>query len=83
MADGALGKGIATEAARGVLKFAFDVQEAHRVEVSAAVDNLRSLATIERLGFQYEGTARHREYIAGRWLDHAVYGMLSTDLGRP
>ncbi len=78
----AWGKGLMTEAARTVTDWAFDVVGAHRVRVAAATDNHASLAVIARLGFRFEGIARHAERCGGRWLDHACFGMLSTD-GRP
>jgi ribosomal-protein-serine acetyltransferase len=75
----ATGKGYMTEAARLVVKWAFRKLGAHRVRVAAATDNHGSLAVIRRLGFRFEGIARQAERVAGRWLDHAVWGMLATD----
>lgn len=51
----------------------------HRVEIRAALDNRRSRAVPERLGFRLEGALRAVEWIHGRPIDHAVYGRLSTD----
>ncbi len=73
------GKGYMTEAATAVVRWAFQVLGAHRVRVAAATDNMKSLAVIGRLGFRFEGIARQAERCAGRWLDHAIFGMLSTD----
>jgi len=42
-------------------------------------DNYPSLRVIARLGFRFEGIARQAEYVGGRWVDHAVFGRLSTD----
>jgi ribosomal-protein-serine acetyltransferase len=47
--------------------------------VAAATDNHPSLAVIRRLGFRFEGIAREAERCNGRWLDHAVFGMLASD----
>jgi ribosomal-protein-serine acetyltransferase len=76
------GKGLMTEAAQECLRFAFDQLGLHRVRVAAATNNHRSLSVIGRLGFRFEGIAREAEFCAGRWLDHAVFGMLSTDVNR-
>lgn len=79
---GVRGRGYMTEAARATLHFAFEVAGAHRIRVAAATDNHDSLAVIRRLGFQFEGIARHAEFVAGRWLNHAVFGMLASDNSR-
>lgn len=75
----ACGKGLMTEAGRAVLTWVFGSVNAHRVRVAAATDNHASLSVIGRLGFRFEGIARQAERVNGRWLDHAVFGMLVTD----
>lgn len=75
----ATGRGLMTEGAKAALDFAFQRMGVHRVRVAAATDNHRSLRVIGRLGFHFEGIARQAEYCHGRWLDHAVFGMLATD----
>lgn len=76
----ATGRGLMTEAARATVDFAFHHMGAHRVRVAAATDNHRSLRVISRLGFRFEGIARQAEFCDRRWLDHAVFAMLATDL---
>lgn len=73
------GRGYMTEAARATVTWAFHKLLAHRVRVAAATDNHASLAVIRRLGFRFEGIARQAERVGGRWVDHAVFGMLKTD----
>ena len=68
-----------TEAARATVDWAFGSLHAHRVRVAAATDNHRSLGVIGRLKFHFEGIARQAERCHGRWLDHAVFSLLSTD----
>jgi ribosomal-protein-serine acetyltransferase len=75
----AVGQGYMTEAARTVVTWAFSRLNAHRVRVAAATDNHASLAVIRRLGFRFEGIARQAERCQGRWLDHAVFALLSSD----
>lgn len=79
LSDAATGRGIMTEAARASLDYAFARIGAHRVRIAAATDNHRSLAVIARLGFRFEGIAREAEWCDGRWLDHAVFALLSSD----
>lgn len=76
----ATGRGLMTEAARACVDFAFHTMGAHRVRVAAATDNHRSLAVIGRLGFRFEGISREAEFVHQRWLDHAVFALLSTDV---
>jgi ribosomal-protein-serine acetyltransferase len=75
----ATGNGAMTEASRLVLGWAFGKMSVHRVRVAAATDNHASLAVIRRLGFRFEGIAREAERCHGRWLDHAVFGLLHSD----
>jgi ribosomal-protein-serine acetyltransferase len=75
----ATGRGYMTEAARACVDFAFRRMGVHRVRVAAATGNHASLRVIGRMGFRFEGIARQAEWCDGRWLDHAIFGMLSTD----
>ncbi|PIE05663.1 MAG: ribosomal-protein-serine acetyltransferase [Sorangium cellulosum] len=78
----AQGHGYMTEASAALLEVAFESFGMHRVRVAAATTNHKSLAVIMRLGFPFEGIAREAEYCAGRWLDHAQFGMLASDFKR-
>jgi ribosomal-protein-serine acetyltransferase len=73
------GRGLMTEAAGSVVRWAFQALGAHRIRVAAATDNHASLGVIGRLGFRFEGIARQAELVAGRWLDHAIFARLSGD----
>lgn len=73
------GRGLMSEAAGAAVSWAFQKLGAHRIRVAAATDNHRSLAVIRRLGFRFEGISRQAELIGGRWLDHAIFGRLTTD----
>jgi ribosomal-protein-serine acetyltransferase len=79
----ATGRGLMTEATRATLRFGFETVGIHRVRIAAATDNHASLGVIRRLGFRFEGIARQAEWCAGRWLDHASFGMLRTDPAPP
>jgi ribosomal-protein-serine acetyltransferase len=75
----AQGRGYMTEAAGVLMREAFEKYNMHRIRVAAATTNHRSLSVIGRLGFRFEGIAREAEYCAGRWLDHAQFGLLASD----
>ena len=73
------GRGLMTAAVRAYLDHAFRALGLHRFEIRTAVDNARSRAIPERLGFTHEGTLRGAERVGGRMLDLAVYSRLATD----
>ena len=73
------GRGTMTEAVRALVDHAFGAWELERVEILAAVDNARSRAIPERLGFVDEGVKRRAEVVGDRVLDLAVYAMLAAD----
>ena len=75
----ATGRGLMTESAKACVDFALSRLGVHRIRCAAATDNYPSLRVIARLGFRFEGIARQAEYVGGRWVDHAVFGRLSTD----
>jgi ribosomal-protein-serine acetyltransferase len=75
----ASGKGLMTEAAAACVDYGFRGIGFHRIRVAAATGNHPSLRVIARLGFHFEGIARHAEWCAGRWLDHAIFAMLDYE----
>lgn len=76
LAAGYQGRGIMTMAVRAALARVFEIEKLHRVEIRAAVDNARSRALAERLGFAHEGVAREAERFSDRYADLAVYALL-------
>jgi ribosomal-protein-serine acetyltransferase len=77
--EGHQGHGLMTRAVRALVDHAFGVWDLHRVEIQAAVDNHRSRAIPERLGFREEGVRREAERIGDRWHDLAVYALLAPE----
>jgi ribosomal-protein-serine acetyltransferase len=77
--EGHQGRGLTTRAVRLLVDHAFGVWDLHRVEIQAAVDNHRSRAIPERLGFREEGVRREAERVGERWHDLAVYAMLAQE----
>ncbi len=69
------GRGTMTEAVRALVDHAVFGWRLDRVEIRAAVDNRRSRAIPERLGFRLERTLRAAEVVGGRQLDSAVYAV--------
>ena len=75
----AQGKGLATRACRAMVEHAFRDLGLRRIEIRCAVENRRSRAVPERLGFRHEKTLRGAENLYGEFVDHAVYAMLAQD----
>jgi ribosomal-protein-serine acetyltransferase len=80
LAAAAQGSGIMTGCCRFVVRYGFYTLDLHRIQIAAAVDNLRSRAIPERLGFRLEGVLRGRENRDGVFIDHAMYALLRPDL---
>jgi len=53
------GRGLMTEAAAEVIRYAFEKMDMEILAVNTGIDNVRSQHVIEKLGFTYEGTERH------------------------
>jgi ribosomal-protein-serine acetyltransferase len=78
----AQGRGIMTQACRTYTSHAFETWKLNRMEIRCAVENRRSRAIPERLGFRLEGTIRQAEWLYDHFVDHVVYGMLASEWGR-
>lgn len=76
------GRGIMTRACRAMVDHAFGHLKLNRVEIHCAVENLKSRAIPERLGFAQEGTLRQGEFLYDHYVDLVVYAMLSEDWAR-
>lgn len=75
--DAALqGKGIVTQACSTMVRHAFDEHQVQKVEISCAIDNPRSRAVAERLGFTQEGMLRQAVRLHDRYVDGVFYGLL-------
>lgn len=76
------GRGIMTKTCRALVDYAFKELRLNRVEIRCAVENLKSRAIPERLGFKKEGIVRQTECLYERFLDNVIYGVLADELGR-
>ena len=76
----AYGRGIMTHAVKKVVGLAFDVLGVNRVEIQAAIGNLKSRAIPQRLGFNQDGILRQREVVRpGVVYDIAMYSKLKSE----
>ena len=73
------GKGLMSRAVRALTTHAFVSLQLNRLEIRAAMENKRSRAIPEKLGYKFEGQCRQAEWLNGRFVDHAVYSMLASE----
>jgi ribosomal-protein-serine acetyltransferase len=66
------GKGI-------IIDHGFTEMNLHRIEIKAAVENLRSQAIPQKLGFTKEGILRHAEFVNNKFLNIVLYSMLTHE----
>lgn len=76
------GSGIMTRACARLVEDALVTRKLHRVEIFCAVENKKSRAIPERLGFTMEGVMRQKEFIYDHYKDLVIYGLLSTDIDK-
>jgi ribosomal-protein-serine acetyltransferase len=82
LGEAASGHGLMSRASRAMLSLAFDELGLNRVALQTQVDNVRSCALAERLGFTFEGVRRQSWVNQGRFVDMACYAMLAEDWRR-
>lgn len=73
------GKGIVTRAAKAMTDLGMYEYDLHKIEIRAAVENKKSRAVPERLGYKKEGKIRSAEWLYDEYVDHVVYGMLRSE----
>lgn len=79
MIEQAQGKGIMTAAVSRLIDYIFEELGLNRVEVQCAVENEKSRAIPERLGFTQEGQIRQGEWLYDHYVNHIVYGLLKNE----
>jgi RimJ/RimL family protein N-acetyltransferase len=73
------GQGIATAAARELLRLGFDRHGRHRLFATCDPRNLASAAVLRRIGMRYEGRMRGTALIRDGWRDSDLYAVLADD----
>jgi RimJ/RimL family protein N-acetyltransferase len=75
------GQGYGYEAAQLALAFAFNELNLHRITATVFSYNARSIALLEKLGFQREGAFREFLQRDGKRHDMLLYGLLRQEWG--
>jgi len=73
------GMGLMTDACKALLHYCYTALGLNRVEIRCAVENRRSRAIPQRLGFKEEGTVREAEWLYDHYVDHVIYGLLARE----
>lgn len=76
-------KGYATEAARGLLAFAFSSLGLHRVYATCDTTNLSSVSVLNKIGMYCEGHLREHKWHRDRWRDSYLYAVLEQEWRGP
>ena len=79
LARSAQGKGLMTRSCRVLIDYLFDELKLNRIQINCNVENAKSRAIPERLGFQLEGIHRQVEFFDDRYGDWAIYAMLREE----
>ncbi|MGH9269684.1 MAG: GNAT family N-acetyltransferase [Ilumatobacteraceae bacterium] len=72
------GAGMATEAVGAIVDRLLDGWDVHRVEASVDPRNVASAQVVERLGFDFEGTAVSSVWSSGEWCDDDRYALTAA-----
>ena len=75
----AWGHGYIGEALQALLAYGFSQMQLNRVEADIDPRNIASAKTLQRLGFQQEGTLRERWIVNGEASDTGLYGLLASE----
>lgn len=69
------GKGIITDCVKSLIKYAFDELTLHTISIHCALDNAKSRAIPERLGFRETGILKDGENLYGVTHDMVIYSL--------
>ncbi|MCK6263401.1 GNAT family N-acetyltransferase [Vibrio sp. ZSDE26] len=75
LSEHAWGKGIATLACQFMTRLAFDHLSAHKVTADCYVGNVGSYKTMEKCGYQHEGTQKGYYKLEDGFEDRVLYGI--------
>ena len=73
------GKGYATEALAGLIRYAFEEDGARRIDGTCVADNKRSARVMEKCGLKFEGERRGYEWHVDSVKSRHYYGILKED----
>lgn len=72
-------QGIASDAVKYIVRFAFTILMLHRIEAYVSPRNEGSIKVLENANFKREGLLREVLNINGVWEDHYIYSILQNE----
>jgi RimJ/RimL family protein N-acetyltransferase len=73
------GRGIATEAARALVRFGFETLNLHRIFATCFPENKASERVLQKCGMSLEGRLRENLLMRGEWRDSLLYAILDRE----
>ena len=73
------GKGVASEAIKLCVDFAFSELKLHRLTAGIYTLNIGSIKAFEKAGFICEGIERKKYIFEGEWIDSCIYGIVNEN----
>ncbi|WP_298633607.1 GNAT family protein [uncultured Umboniibacter sp.] len=73
------GEGLAKESCCRLIDYLLKERGVHRINAIVDTENVASIALLRRCGFVHEGTMRECRQKQRRWIDSAIFGLLSND----
>jgi len=73
------GRGIATEAARALVRFGFETLNLHRIFATCFPENRASERVLQKCGMRLEGRLRENLLMRGEWRDSLLYAILDHE----
>jgi ribosomal-protein-alanine N-acetyltransferase len=74
-------QGYCTEAAKEVVRYAFEVLDLNRIQARHMTKNPASGRVMQKVGMKYEGTLRQSLFRWGKFEDAAIYSILQDEYG--
>ncbi|MCK4510553.1 GNAT family N-acetyltransferase, partial [bacterium] len=78
----AWGRGLAMEAAAGLIGFGFEQLRVHRIWATCDTRNVRSARVLEKAGMKLEGIMRDDTWLRGQWRSSRLYSILEGEWNR-
>jgi len=73
------GMGLATEVAKKVIEFGFDVLNLRRISARCMVENIESKRVMEKCGMRFEGILKDAVFAKGEYKDVFLYSITKPD----
>src|ERR1700751_3774732 len=73
------GRGLGADVVRVLCRYGFAIRGLHRLQLETLAAHHPMITVAERLGFTREGVTRGSSWVAGRWADDVVFGLLDTE----